>query len=108
MAGPSDEGHEVVAPRSDVFLDSDQFTAQIALLTDPTGARHAEKVWLCPGGVSILRRWRSVVSMGHVGRLSDIGTEQSEPYPLVNLDRFGNPSPLQTINLRPVDGLLAF
>ena len=55
-----------------------------------------------------LRRWRSVVSMGHVGRLSDIGTEQSEPYPFVNVDGFENPSPLQTINLRPVDGLLAF
>lgn len=46
--------------------------------------------------------------MGHVGRLSDIGTEQSEPYPFGSVDRFGNPSPLQTTDLRPGDGLVAF
>lgn len=47
-------------------------------------------------------------AMGHVGGLSDIGTEQNEPYPFGSVDRFGNPSPLQTTNLRPVDGALAF
>ncbi len=47
-------------------------------------------------------------AMRHVGRLSDIGTEQNEPYPFGRVDGFGNPSPLQAINLHPVDGLLAF